>query len=210
MEACEKNGITFIGPSKELMERMGDKISSKQMAIECDVPIIPVSITALKSEKAVLDAAHKIGYPVMLKHPTEAVGRGMRIVRDEEQLIKEYREARESLRKRSATIRFPGKISEKPKHIEVQILADNYGNVVHLFDRDCSVQRRHQKVVEFAPAFTIPESTRQIIFDSAVRLAGKVGYRNAGTLEFLVDKDNHPYFIEMNRGFRWSTPSRRW
>lgn len=199
VEACEKNGITFIGPSKELMERMGDKISSKQMAIECDVPIIPGVDYALKSEKAVLDAAHKIGYPVMLKASNGGGGRGMRIVRDEEQLIKEYREAREESKKAFGDDKiFLEKYLEKPKHIEVQILADNYGNVVHLFDRDCSVQRRHQKVVEFAPAFTIPESTRQIIFDSAVRLAGKVGYRNAGTLEFLVDKDNHPYFIEMN------------
>lgn len=199
VEACEENGITFIGPSKELMERMGDKISSKQMAIDCDVPIIPGVDYALKSEKAVLDAAHKIGYPVMLKASNGGGGRGMRIVRSEEELIKEYREAREESKKAFGDDKiFLEKYLEKPKHIEVQILADNYGNVVHLFDRDCSVQRRHQKVVEYAPAFTIPESTRQIIFDSAVRLASKVGYRNAGTLEFLVDKDNHPYFIEMN------------
>lgn len=199
VEACEKNGITFIGPSKELMERMGDKISSKQMAIECDVPIIPGVDYALKSEKAVIEAAHQIGYPVMLKASNGGGGRGMRIVRSEEELIKEYREAREESKKAFGDDKiFVEKYLEKPKHIEVQVLADQYGNVVHLYDRDCSVQRRHQKVVEYAPAFTVPESTRQQIFDCAVRLSKQVGYRNAGTLEFLVDSDNHPYFIEMN------------
>ena len=199
VEACEKNGITFIGPSRDLMDRMGDKISSKQMAIECDVPIIPGVEHALKTEKAVLEAAHAIGYPVMLKASNGGGGRGMRIVRSEEELLKEYREAREESKKAFGDDKiFLEKYLEKPKHIEVQILADNYGNVVHLFDRDCSVQRRHQKVVEYAPAYTVPDATRQIIFDSAVRLAKKVGYRNAGTLEFLVDSQNNPYFIEMN------------
>lgn len=199
VEACEKNGITFIGPSKELMERMGDKISSKQMAIECDVPIIPGVDYALKSEKAVIEAAHQIGYPVMLKASNGGGGRGMRIVRSEEELIHEYREAREESKKAFGDDKiFVEKYLEKPKHIEVQVLADQYGNVVHLYDRDCSVQRRHQKVVEYAPAFTVPKSTRKQIFDCAVRLSKQVGYRNAGTLEFLVDSDNHPYFIEMN------------
>ncbi|MDO4555090.1 MAG: pyruvate carboxylase [Lachnospiraceae bacterium] len=199
VEACEANGITFIGPSKDLMERMGDKISSKQMALECDVPVIPGIGHALKSEKAVKEAAASVGYPVMLKASNGGGGRGMRIVRSENELIKEYREAKEESKKAFGDDKiFVEKYLEKPKHIEVQILADNYGNVVHLFDRDCSVQRRHQKVVEYAPAFTIPEETRNIIFESSVRLAKKVGYRNAGTLEFLVDNQNHPYFIEMN------------
>lgn len=199
VKACEENGITFIGPSKELMERMGDKISSKQMAIECNVPIIPGVDHALKTEAAVIDAANMVGYPVMLKASNGGGGRGMRIVRNEEQLIAEYKEAKEESKKAFGDDKiFVEKYLEKPKHIEVQVLADNYGNVVHLFDRDCSVQRRHQKVVEYAPAFTIPEETRQIIFDCAVRLSKQVGYKNAGTLEFLVDKDNNPYFIEMN------------
>lgn len=199
VQACEDNGITFIGPSRQLMDRMGDKISSKQMAIECDVPIIPGVEHALKTESSVLEAAHAIGYPVMLKASNGGGGRGMRIVRSEEELLKEYREAREESKKAFGDDKiFLEKYLEKPKHIEVQILADNYGHVVHLLDRDCSVQRRHQKVVEYAPAFTVPDETRQIIFDSAVRLAKKVGYRNAGTLEFLVDNQNQPYFIEMN------------
>ena len=199
VDACEKNGITFIGPSRELMERMGDKISSKQMAIECQVPIIPGVDYAIKSEKDALKAAAQIGYPVMLKASNGGGGRGMRIVRSEDALLQEYREAREESRKAFGDDKiFIEKYLEQPKHIEVQVLADNYGNVVHLFDRDCSVQRRHQKVVEYAPAFTVPEETRQIIFDCAVRLTSQVGYRNAGTLEFLVDNQNNPYFIEMN------------
>ena len=131
VQACEDNGITFIGPSRQLMDRMGDKISSKQMAIECDVPIIPGVEHALKTESSVLEAAHAIGYPVMLKASNGGGGRGMRIVRSEEELLKEYREAREESKKAFGDDKiFLEKYLEKPKHIEVQILADNYGHVV--------------------------------------------------------------------------------
>ena len=123
----------------------------------------------------------------------------MRIVNSAEDMPKEYREACNESKKAFGDDQiFIEKYIRGPKHIEVQVLADNYGNVVHLYDRDCSVQRRHQKVVEYAPAFSIPESTRQIIFDSAIKLCKQVGYRNAGTLEFLVDQEGNPYFIEMN------------
>ena len=189
VEACEKNGITFIGPSKELMERMGDKISSKQMAIECDVPIIPGVDYALKSEKAVLDAAHKIGYPVMLKASSGGGGRGMRIVRDEEQLIKEYREAREESKKAFGDDKiFLEKYLEKPKHIEVQILADNYGNVVHLFDRDCSVQRRHQKVVEYAPVKALFDHPLHPYTEGLIQAIPRLGHptRRLDAIEGMV------------------------
>ena len=135
----------------------------------------------------------------MLKASNGGGGRGMRIVNCLEDLPKEFEEAKNESKKAFGDDKiFIEKYLRSPKHIEVQILGDNYGNVVHLYDRDCSVQRRHQKVVEYAPAFSVPEATRQIIFDSAIRLAKNVGYRNAGTLEFLVDADHNPYFIEMN------------
>lgn len=199
VDACEKNGITFIGPSKDLMNAMGDKISSKQMAIEAQVPIIPGIDHEIRNEEELVEAATMIGYPVMLKASNGGGGRGMRIVNSETNLLKDYAEAKsESIKAFGDDKIFIEKYLKSPKHIEVQIVADNYGNVVHLYDRDCSVQRRHQKVVEYAPAFSVPAETRKIILDSAVSLAKKVGYRNAGTLEFLVDADNHPYFIEMN------------
>ena len=198
-DACEKNGIVFIGPKGNIMRKMGDKISSKQQAIKYDVPIIPGVDHPVKSTEEALEIADMVGYPVMLKASNGGGGRGMRIVDTKEQMEQEFREARDESRKAFGDDQiFIEKYLRNPKHIEVQILADTYGNVVHLYDRDCSVQRRHQKVVEYAPAFSIPEETRNIIFDSAVRLAKGVGYANAGTLEFLVDDKNTPYFIEMN------------
>ncbi|MBE5968655.1 MAG: pyruvate carboxylase [Lachnospiraceae bacterium] len=199
VDACEKNGIVFIGPTSEIMNKMGDKISSKQMAIDAEVPIIPGVDHAVKYIDEVIKIADEIGYPVMLKASNGGGGRGMRIVNCKEDMEKEFEEAKNESKKAFGDDKiFVEKYLRSPKHIEVQILGDNYGNVVHLFDRDCSVQRRHQKVVEYAPAFSVPEETRKIIFDSAIRLSKKVGYRNAGTLEFLVDADNNPYFIEMN------------
>ena len=199
VDACEKNGIVFIGPSSDIMNAMGDKISSKKMAIAAQVPIIPGVDYAIKDVETAKKIAGEVGFPIMLKASNGGGGRGMRIVDTMEDLEKEFNEAKNESKKAFGDDKiFIEKYLRGPKHIEVQVLGDNYGNVVHLFDRDCSVQRRHQKVVEYAPAFSIPDETRQIIFDSAVRLAKQVGYRNAGTLEFLVDADNNPYFIEMN------------
>lgn len=199
VDACERNGIVFIGPSSEIMNAMGDKISSKKMAIDAQVPIIPGVDYAIKDIDTATKIAAEVGFPIMLKASNGGGGRGMRIVNAMENLEKEFNEAKNESKKAFGDDKiFIEKYLRAPKHIEVQILGDNYGNVVHLFDRDCSVQRRHQKVVEYAPAFSIPEETRKTIFDSAIRLSKAVGYRNAGTLEFLVDADNHPYFIEMN------------
>lgn len=198
-DACERNGIVFIGPGSNIMNAMGDKISSKKIAIEANVPIIPGVDYAIKEVDEAKRIAAQVGYPVMLKASNGGGGRGMRIVNREEDLEKEFNEAKnESKKAFGDDMIFIEKYLKGPKHIEVQIVGDNYGNVVHLYDRDCSVQRRHQKVVEYAPAFSIPETVRQEIFDASIRLAKTVGYRNAGTLEFLVDADNHPYFIEMN------------
>ena len=198
-DACERNGIVFIGPGSNIMNAMGDKISSKKIAIEANVPIIPGVDYAIKEVDEAKKIAAQVGDPVMLKASNGGGGRGMRIVNREEDLEKEFNEAKnESKKAFGDDMIFIEKYLKGPKHIEVQIVGDNYGNVVHLYDRDCSVQRRHQKVVEYAPAFSIPETVRQEIFDASIRLAKTVGYRNAGTLEFLVDADNHPYFIEMN------------
>ncbi len=199
VDACERNGIVFIGPSSDIMNAMGDKISSKKMAIDAKVPIIPGVDYAIKDIQTALKIADQVGYPIMLKASNGGGGRGMRIVDRAEDLEREFEEAKNESKKAFGDDKlFIEKYLRGPKHIEVQVLGDNYGNVVHLYDRNCSVQRRHQKVVEYAPAFSLPDQTRQIIFDSAIRLSKAVGYRNAGTLEFLVDEDNEPYFIEMN------------
>ncbi len=199
VEACQKNGIVFIGPTSDIMNAMGDKIASKQMAVTANVPIIPGVEHAIKSEEEILKVAEQIGYPVMLKASNGGGGRGMRIVYSAADMPREYKEARDESKKAFGDDQiFVEKYLRSPKHIEVQVLGDAYGNVVHLYDRDCSVQRRHQKVVEYAPAFSVPDETRNIIFESAIRLCKQVNYLNAGTLEFLVDADNNPYFIEMN------------
>lgn len=199
VKACEDNGIVFIGPTADIMNAMGDKISSKKMAEKAEVPTIPGIDYAIKDLETVTRIADEIGYPIMLKASNGGGGRGMRIVYKKEDISKEFKEAKEESKKAFGDDKiFIEKYLKHPKHIEVQLLGDNYGNIVHIYDRDCSVQRRHQKVVEYAPAFSIPEETRNIIFESSMRLAKLVGYRNAGTLEFLVDADNNPYFIEMN------------
>ena len=199
VEECERNGITFIGPTVESMNAMGDKISSKQIAIASQVPIIPGVDHAMKTLDEAIEVAKKVGYPIMLKASNGGGGRGMRIVYKEADMAKEFKEAIDESKKAFGDDQvFIEKYLRGPKHVEVQVLADHYGNVVHLYDRDCSVQRRHQKVVEYAPAFSVPEKTRQEIFESSLRLCKQVGYRNAGTCEFLVDLEGNPYFIEMN------------
>ena len=188
VEACEKEGIAFIGPNVDVMYKMGDKISSKKMAIECNVPIIPGVDHAVRSLDEVMEVARKVGYPVMLKASNGGGGRGMRIVNSEDEMPKECEEARNEAKKAFGDEKiFEEKYLRDPKHIEVQ-----------LFHRDSAVQRRHQKVIELAPAFTVSQPVREKILADAVRLSKHVGYKNAGTLEFLVDADENYYFIEMN------------
>mgnify|MGYP000858621358 FL=1 len=196
---CEENGITFIGPDSSIMEKLGDKINSKIVAHEANVPTIPGVEKALKTVKEAKAVAEKIGYPVMVKASNGGGGRGMRIVRRVEDLEIEFENARSESRKAfGEDLIFIEKYIEDPKHIEVQVLGDKYGNIVHLYERDCSVQRRHQKIIEFAPAFSLDPDVRERICQDAVRIAKHVGYSNAGTLEFLVDKNGDYYFIEMN------------
>lgn len=196
---CEENGITFIGPNSDIMEKLGDKINSKLVAHEADVPTIPGIEKPLKSVREAREVAEIIGYPVMVKASNGGGGRGMRIVRHEEDLEREFENARSESRKAfGEDLIFIEKYIEDPKHIEVQVLGDKYGNIVHLYERDCSVQRRHQKIIEHAPAFSLPEEIREKICSDAVKIAKYVGYSSAGTLEFLVDKHGDHYFIEMN------------
>ncbi|MEG2642012.1 MAG: pyruvate carboxylase, partial [Eubacterium sp.] len=196
---CEEAGITFIGPSHTMMEQMGDKIQSKIMAKSCHVPTIPGVEKPINSDEEAVEFAKVAGFPIILKAAAGGGGRGMRIVREEKHLLKEYHSAVSEATKAfgDGTI-FVEKYLEEPKHIEVQILGDSYGNVVHLFERDCSIQRRHQKIIEFTPSLAITEEQRQAICNDALRLAKAVNYRSAGTIEFLVDKHGNHYFIEMN------------
>ncbi len=196
---CEEAGIEFIGPTHEMMDRLGDKIKSKMVANEVGVPTIPGIEKAATNEDEVREYAEFCGYPVILKAAAGGGGRGMRIVRSEENLIEEYYSAKNEAKKAFGIDDvFVEKYLEKPKHIEVQILGDKYGNIVHLFERDCSIQRRHQKVVEFTPALCITEEQRQKICEDAVKIAKAVDYRSAGTVEFLLDASGDHYFIEMN------------
>ncbi|OXX82812.1 pyruvate carboxylase [Paraclostridium benzoelyticum] len=199
VKKCEENGIIFIGPSAEIMNMMGDKINSKQIAKQADVPTIPGVDESIKSIEKAKEIANKIGYPIMLKASNGGGGRGMRIVYSEDSLNIEYETACSESRKAfGEDIIFIEKYIPNPKHIEVQILGDKFGNIVHLYERDCSVQRRHQKIIEYAPAFSLSDKLREQICTNAVKIAKHVGYVNAGTLEFLVDENENFYFIEMN------------
>jgi len=196
---CAENGIAFIGPTAEMMDQLGDKIKSKLVAQAVGVPTIPGVEKPISSEAQALEFAAFCGYPVMLKAAAGGGGRGMRVVSQESELLAAFRSARSEAKKAFGSDDiFVEKYLTRPKHIEVQVLGDNDGNIVHLFERDCSIQRRHQKVIEFAPALTLSPELRQSICDDALKIARAVSYRSAGTLEFLVDAGGSHYFIEMN------------
>lgn len=198
-EKCRQNGITFIGPRPEVMAQLGDKVAAKEIAKKANVPVIEDSQVDLLKVETALSEADRIGYPVMLKAASGGGGRGMRVCRTVEDLQRSFPEARsEALKAFGDDTVFLEKFVESPKHIEVQILADNHGNIVHLYERDCSVQRRFQKVVEVAPSVGLPEKTRDSLYNYALRIAEQVGYNNAGTVEFLVDPTGDVFFIEVN------------
>jgi len=198
-QRCREEGITFIGPEPEVMDKLGDKVEAKKIAIAAKVPIIDDSKEKLTSTEIALSEAQRIGYPIMVKAAAGGGGRGMRVVRDDEQLKKAFQEARsEAANAFGDDTIFLEKYIDNPKHIEVQIMGDNYGNRVHLFERDCSVQRRFQKVVEVAPCSTIAQETKDKLYEYALSITGHVNYNNVGTVEFLVDKDENIYFIEVN------------
>ena len=197
--ACEAAGIKFIGPSSDILAKMGDKLSAKEMAIACGVPIIPGSTTPLKDGKEALARAKEYGFPIILKAAAGGGGRGMRRCDREDEVEAAYDLVHSEAEKAfgNGDI-FIEKYLVEPKHIEVQVLGDEHGTLYHLGERDCSLQRRYQKVVEFAPAWSVPQDTIAKIRADAVKIAKSVGYTNAGTLEFLVDKNGGYYFIEMN------------
>lgn len=196
---CREVGIEFIGPTAEMMERMGDKIQSKIVAREAGVPVVPGIDKPVNSLEEARAVALECGYPVMLKAAAGGGGRGMRIVSAEGDLETAFSSTRNEAKKAFGIDDiFVEKYIEAPKHIEVQILGDKQGNLVHLFERDCSIQRRHQKIIEYTPAFCLTEEKREEICRDAVKIARSVHYQSAGTVEFLVDKTGNHYFIEMN------------
>ena len=197
--ACEENGIIFIGPPAKVLEQMGDKLKAKEIAISCGVPIIPGSTEPLKDGEEALAKAIEFGFPIILKAAAGGGGRGMRRCDKPEEVVATYDMVHsEALKAFGNGDIFIEKFLERPKHIEIQVLADQYGNVVHLFERDCSLQRRYQKVVEYTPAFSVDQSIRNALYEDAIKISKAVGFVNAGTLEFLVDKQGNHYFIEMN------------
>jgi len=196
-QKCEEHGITFIGPRPENIRAIGDKASARRVAQESDVPVVPGS-GALASVDEARDFAARIGYPVILKASAGGGGRGMRIVRGEDELSRNLTNAQEEARAAFGNGEmYMEKFLEEPRHVEIQVFGDGEGNVIHFFDRDCSIQRRYQKVLEEAPS-TLDASLRLEIAEAAVRLARHISYRGAGTCEFLVDRDGSFYFSEMN------------
>ncbi|AII50467.1 pyruvate carboxylase [Hymenobacter sp. APR13] len=197
---CGEEGLIFVGPRPEVMEALGDKVAAKKVAVACQVPIIESSEADLVDAETAIAEAHRIGYPVMLKAASGGGGRGMRIIRDDEQMERGFFEARnEALKAFGDDTVFLEKFVEQPKHIEVQLVADNYGGLTHLYERDCSVQRRYQKVVEVAPSLNLPDHMRHLLYEYALRLGRAVNYNNVGTVEFLVNPEHDRiYFIEVN------------
>ena len=196
---CEEEGIIFIGPRVEHLMMFGDKVNSRIQAEKADIPMIPGSKGAVKSFEEVKEFAEKNGFPIMIKAVNGGGGRGMRLCEMPEDVIPAFELVKSEARKAFGNDDiFIEKYLVQPKHIEVQILADQYGNVYHLGERDCSLQRRYQKVVEFAPAWSVPQKTVEALRRDAVKIAKSVGYVSAGTVEFLVDKNGDYYFIEMN------------
>ena len=199
VRACEEAGIAFIGPKSDTMARMGDKLAAKQIAIGCGVPIVPGCTEPLRDGDEALEKAVSFGFPVILKAAGGGGGRGMRRCDTPEEVKPAFELVKSEAKKAFGNDDiFIEKFIVEPKHIEVQILGDQYGNVMHLGERDCSLQRRYQKVVEVAPAWSVPEETREKLRADAVKIAKSVGYVSAGTVEFLVDAYGNHYFIEMN------------
>lgn len=198
-EVCRSCQIDFIGPSPDAMARLGDKNSARRLAKEAGVPVVPGSEGLLDDESQAIAAAAEIGYPVLIKATAGGGGRGMRVAHDERELRNGFHQARTEA---SAAFGNSGVYLEKyigqPRHVEVQILADLHGSVVHLWERDCTVQRRHQKLIEESPCPVLSDDRRREMCEAAVRLAKTAGYTNAGTVEFIVDQEGAYYFIEVN------------
>jgi acetyl-CoA carboxylase biotin carboxylase subunit len=199
VKRCEEEGIVFIGPPSEPMRLMGEKTFSRKKMFEAGVPIIPGTLDPVGDEKELRRQAHEIGYPLLLKASAGGGGKGLRLVQTEAELQSAFKLARsEALSSFGDPAVYIEKYIDEPHHIEIQILADHFGRVVYLGERECSMQRRYQKILEETPSPFLDEKTRQDMGKLAVKAAGNIGYRNAGTVEFIVDKDRNFYFLEMN------------
>lgn len=196
---CEEMGIKFIGPNYQLIELLGNKSKAKETMEKTGVPVVPGSQGLIKSKEEAIQLANDIKYPVILKASSGGGGRGIRIAYNQEELESAY-----DLVKQEAKISFNDdsiyieKFIENPRHVEIQILADEYGNCIHLGERDCSIQRRNQKILEETPSAVLDDETRKKMGEIAVKAVQEIGYSNCGTIEFLVDKDKNFYFMEMN------------
>ena len=196
---CEKCNITFIGPSADIINRMGNKSEARKTMIEAGIPVVPGSKEPVYTVEEALEMAKMIGFPVMIKASSGGGGKGMRVSWGEDDFAMNFESAQlESIKGFSDNTMYLERYVEKPRHVEFQIMADKYGNVVHLGERDCSIQRRHQKVLEESPSVAISDELRRKMGETAVRAAKAVGYENAGTIEFLLDKNRNFYFMEMN------------
>ena len=198
-QAVEDAGLIWVGPTPETINKLGDKVSARTLAIKCEVPVVPGTPGPVARYEEVKAFTDEYGFPIIIKAAFGGGGRGMRVVREQSTLKDSFERATSEAKSAfgNGTV-FVERFLDRPKHIEVQLLGDSTGNVVHLYERDCSVQRRHQKVVELAPAKNLPAEVRDQILADAVKLASSVKYRNAGTAEFLVDQQNRHYFIEIN------------
>lgn len=198
-ELCEKCNIRFIGPSAAVIHKMGNKSEARRTMIDAGIPVVPGSREPVYTVEEGLKTARKIGFPVMIKASSGGGGKGMRVSKSEEDFESNFQNAQmEAVKGFSDNTMYIERFVEHPRHIEFQILADRYGNVIHLGERDCSIQRRHQKVLEEAPSAAISDELRSRMGEAAVRAARTVGYENAGTIEFLLDKNKEFYFMEMN------------
>jgi pyruvate carboxylase subunit A len=198
-EICRRRNIIYIGPPPDVIRAMGDKVAARRTMQAAGIPVVPGSDGSLASLEDALNLAAQIGYPVMLKATAGGGGRGIRRCDSPDDVRKNYTRARSEARKAFGNAQvFMEKALDRPRHIEVQILADSHGHVIHLFERDCSIQRRHQKLIEIAPSPQLDAGQREWLGAIAVKAAHAVGYENAGTVEFLMDRDNRFYFLEMN------------
>ena len=199
VEVCESCNIKFIGPSSRAMQSMGDKNAARAAARKVGVPVTPGSDGIVETEEDAMKIAKKLGYPVMIKAAAGGGGRGMRAAHNEPSLKSAFHSARHEAQKAFGNDQvYLEKLIVNPRHIEFQIMADSHGHIIHLGERDCSIQRRNQKVIEECPSAVMTPSLRRKMGSAAVKLAKSVGYENAGTIEFLVDRDRHFYFMEMN------------
>lgn len=199
VEMCRKCNVAFIGPSAEVISRMGNKSQAKNTMRHAGVPVVPGTEEPVFTVEEAKKAARQIGYPIMIKASSGGGGKGMRVAANEEEFEKLFGTAQqESIRSFADDTMYLERFVECPRHVEVQVVADRFGNVVHLGERDCSIQRRHQKMIEESPCVALSEELRKKMGDTAVRAAKAVGYESAGTIEFLLDKSGEFYFMEMN------------